>query len=264
MKKRLFGTFFIRPYDKSGYSQPTMAHYPEPCVTSQPCTAIVAEFGKGNTMKAIRKILAVAGAAALVTIAGPAWAAGSYTITAGTTSGGDVAYTGSTSQIDFYTEFVQMGCTSGTADGQLHTGSNATGANIASIDSSTWNNCVGPAGLSMVVTQNSSWTLNAVGTPSGGVTAGTITDVDASIVAINPDTGQPDPALCSFDATGSTDGFFQESDQTLHVTTPTTGQKLTVGNTVGCFGQVLDGDEAFFEGAYALANPAGPIVIAQP
>ena len=219
-------------------------------------------------MKAFRKILAVAGAAALVTMAGPAWAAGSYTITAGTTSGGDVAYTADTTgtapQIQFYTDFVQMGCASGTADGLLHTGSNATGSNIASIDSSTWNNCVGPASLSMVVTQNAPWTLNATGTPSGGSTAGTISGVDASIVAIDPNTGQPNPALCSFDATGSTDGFFQESDQTLHVTTPTTAQKLTVSNTQGCFGQVLDGDEACFEGVYALANPAGPITITSP
>ena len=220
---------------------------------------------RDTIMKALRRILAVTSAAALVTIAGPAWAAGPYTITAGTTSGGDVAYTAATTgaspQIHFNTPNVEMTCASGTAAGLLHTGSSPDGVNIASIDSTTWTDCLGPLGLAMTVTQTGDpvpWQLNVTGTPTGGVTVGTIDQVSAHVAAtVNPDD-------CRFDVTGSVDGNFNESGQALTITTPTAGAQLDVTNVVGCFGLVSDPDTATFEGVYAISNPAGPITITSP
>ena len=273
------GVFFIRSYERNTYQGlfsyvrmtpkaifgQAMALHPESCLTSQPCIVIVAVFGKGNIMKALRRILAIASAAALVTIAGPAWAAGPYTITAGTTSGGDVAFTAATTgvspQIHFNTPNVEMACASGTAAGLLHTGSNPTGVNIAGIDSTTWTDCLGPLNLPMTVTQTGApvpWRLNVTGTPTSGVTVGTIDQVSAHVEA----TGDPD--TCQFDVTGSVDGNFNESGQALTITTPTAGAALRTTNVVGCFGLVDEGGPATFEGVYAISNPAGPITITSP
>ena len=202
-----------------------------------------------------RKILALAGAAALVAVGGAAYAAGPYTVTAGSTSSGTVAYTGTTSgaspQIKFSTPGVDMTCASGTAAGNLHLGANATGANIASIDSTTWTNCIGPLGLDLVVTQVGTWTLNATGDASVDPVAGSITSVNAHVE--NPG------GACSFDVTGTMGGTFSEATQTLAVTPA--GSTLVVTNVSGCFGLVSENDPATFEMSYLIANPAGPVAI---
>ena len=205
-------------------------------------------------------MLAVLGATAALTLgASAAWATGPYTISAGAQTSGTVAYTGSTTgaspQIQFNSPNVEMGCDSGTAAGDLFLGSNATGDDVGSITSSTWTNCVGPFGLPMSVTHAGTWSLNLTGTPTGGVTVGNIDEVNAHVEA----TG--DPETCSFDVIGSVDGNFNESGQALTITTPTAIGALFTVNVVGCFGLVDEGGPATFEGAYALANPAGPIAI---
>lgn len=214
---------------------------------------------------------AVAGATALIAVAGPAWATGTYSISAGSTTSGDVPYTasttGATPQIDFHTAFVNMSCDAGTAAGFLHLGSNVPGDNIASIDSTTWTNCLS-FGLPMTVTQLSPntpatpWILNATGVPTSGVTAGTVTDVKAHVAhtPVNPN----DPSLCSFDVSGSVDGNFNANNQSLNITSPTAGATLVISNIVGCFGQLVDQEEAFFEASYAISNDEGPVSIVQP
>ena len=198
----------------------------------------------------------------LVTIAGPAWAAGPYTITAGTTSTGDVAYTAATTgaapYIFFATPNVQLACDSGTVDGNLFLGSNATGENIGSIASSTWTNCPGPLGLPLTFTQVGTWSLNATGTPTGGVTPVTIENVSVHVEATD------DPGSWAHDITGSMDGILDESTQVLTITTPTHGARLETSNTVGTFGLIQDGEEVTLEMSYELTNPAGPIAITSP
>ena len=213
-------------------------------------------------MKAFRRILAIASAAVLVTIAGPAWAAGPYTITAGAQTSGTVAYTGSTTgagpQVRFNTPYLELGCDSGTAAGTFNLGSNSTGENIGSIDAGTFTECVGPFGLPLTFTQIGTWTVDATAAPSGGVTPVTIENVSVHVEA----TG--DPETWAHDITGSMDGTLDKSTQVLTITTPTAGAALFTTNVVGTFGLVEEGGPATLEMSYELANPAGPIAITSP
>ena len=70
-----------------------------------------------------------------------------------------------------------------------------------------------------------------------------------------------DPASCSFKVTGSVDASFNEGSQSLGVTPPTAGAKLTISNVVGCYGLLADGDQADYTGSYAISTSAGSINI---
>lgn len=216
-------------------------------------------------MKTLRRTLAVAGAAALVAVAGPAWAGGPYTVAAGGTASGSVAVTGVTTglvpQVVLSTPSAVTTCDSSTIAGDINLGVNATGANIATINSSSWNNCQGF--IDFQITHTGTWSFNATGAPTGGVTDGTVTGAHLRAVAINPSTGLPDPSLCSFDVTGSVDASFDQNYQQLQVTAPVSGSTsaLAIANVTGCFGLVANGDPAAIEAVYATANVLGAMTI---
>ncbi|MFB9314526.1 hypothetical protein [Nocardioides plantarum] len=204
--------------------------------------------------------LAVAASAAILAMAGPATAAGPYTLTVGGSSTGTPAFTGTTTSagISFNTPLVAMSCTSATATGTLAPGTGVSGAAIASINATTWSGCIGPLGLPMTVSGSGSWKLNATGTATTGTSdnvAGNISGVTATV----SQTGNP--TACSFKVTGVVDGIFKEGTSQLQVTPPTAVGSLVISNVVGCYGLVANGDPADFNGTYNIASPGGAIRI---
>ncbi|MBC7595781.1 MAG: hypothetical protein H7288_17900 [Kineosporiaceae bacterium] len=207
-------------------------------------------------MKIAMKLLAAAGAAALVIVASPAMAAAPYTVTAGSQTTGTVAFDGATDAIQFHTDFVDMGCDSGSATGDANLGTNATGLAVANIDDTAWNGCLGPLSIPMNVDQIGIWDLNVKGDNVGGVIAGTITGVNARIASATA--GQ-----CEFTVTGQVGGSFNENTQQLAVDDASPDNNLVVSEVVGCFGQVLAGDAAFFAATYDMTNSSdGGLAIA--
>jgi hypothetical protein len=223
-----------------------------------------------------RTCIALAGAAGLLgamAASGAAQASANppYFITSGTTSSGTTGYSASTvdlapsPDILFYTDFVDMSCDAGQANGTINLGSDADGLAIGTVETTTsdWDGCIGPLGLDMVVHPTASWDLNVEG-PAGGVTDGSISNVSATVVAINPTTGSEDPTLCSFDVVGEAVGHFDESDQTLHVEhTPANAatDQLQITSFQGCAGQVEVGDDAYFEAVYDVDAALGALDI---
>ena len=208
-------------------------------------------------MKIAMKLLAAAGAAALVIVASPAMAAAPYTVTAGSQTAGTVTFNGTTTAdgIKFYTDFVTMGCASGSATGTVTLGTNSTGNGVANIADTGWNDCVGPLGIAMTVDQIGTWDLNVQGNNVSGVIAGTI-NVNARIASVTP--GQ-----CEYTATGQAGGSFDENTQQLTVDDTSPDNALVVSNVVGCFGQVLEGDAAYFAATYDITNSSdGGLAIA--
>ncbi|GGF37437.1 hypothetical protein GCM10011519_08720 [Marmoricola endophyticus] len=199
-------------------------------------------------MRKLPTALATLGAAGVLAFSGPAFAAGSYTVTAGGQSTGTTAFTGTAGSISFTTPGADLSCGGGTAGGTLNLGT-SDGTGIADISSASFSDCVGPLGIPLDVTQTGDWTLNATGTP-GAVTDGSITGVSAHVS--NPD-GQ-----CDFDVTGAVDGNFDSANQQLNVTS---GNVLTLSNVNGCFGILNDGDTADFSATYDVVADAGAIAI---
>jgi len=207
-------------------------------------------------MRTARRLAAALGATALVTVAGPAWAAGPYTVSAGGSSDGTSAFSGTAGAITFTSPNTSVNCSGGTAGGTVNLGSNADGSAIASIDSATFSGCSGPFGLSLNITQTQAWTLNATGAPDGGVTAGSITDVAADVTS----TGF---IPCSFSVSGSVDGSFDENTQTLAVAPAGTGG-LTISDVSGCVGFVSNGQVAQMTGSYTISADGGALSITSP
>ncbi len=203
----------------------------------------------------------LAGASAVVLSAGPALAATTYTVKAGTTTSGSTTYsaatTGTTPQIKFTTSTgLNLGCDSGTASGSVKLGSGLSGTALGSITGSTWTNCVGPAGLKLAVTQVGTWNINATGTTSStGVTAGTISNITANV--------SDSAGACKFTVTGTVKAAVTTTatKQLLKVK-PT--QALKVSNVSGCFGQISNGNTASFGATYKIAATAGKLSISNP
>ena len=227
-------------------------------------------------MKIAMKLLAAAGAAALVIVASPAMAHAPYTVTAGSQTTGTVAFDGTTTAdgIKFYTDFVTMGCESGSATGNVNLGTvdgdgdgTPDGNGVANITDTGWNNCIGPLGIAMTVDQIGTWDLNVQGNNVGGVIAGTITNVNARVASVTP--GQ-----CEFTVTGQVGGSFDDEYFDPNIDPPKKQQLLTVDDTspdnnlvvsdvTGCFGQVVTGDQAYFAATYDITNSSdGDLAIA--
>lgn len=199
-------------------------------------------------MKFPRKSLAAAGAAALIVASGTAAFAGPpWTVSVGGSSTGSPAsYTATSGQIDFTVPGQNLGCDSGTAEGTITPG--ATSSKAGEITDTEFINCLGPLNIPLEVNQTSTWDINITGDNSGGVTPGQIGNVSASVS--NPD------GLCSFDVVGTVAGSFDENTQQLTVDNTSGPDTLFVENVDQCFGLILEGDPATFEGTYDLANIA--------
>ena len=219
-------------------------------------------------MKFQRKLsirtIAIFGAAAVLTLAAPAAFASTSQVTVNADASAFYGATTGSPGVNFVAGTEPMDCGSATASGSLVLGSSSNGVGVGSITSSTWSNCTALGGsVNMAVTQNGTWKLNAGDTNnSTGNTPVTVTGVNAHVV----DTSFGG-FVCDFFVTGSVDGYFQESDQTLHITLPTgvamapapapAGLILsTVTNN--CNGAFAQGDPATFVGVYQVGALAAP------
>jgi hypothetical protein len=196
------------------------------------------------------------GAAALVAIAGPALAGVTppYGVSVGGSStAADHAYTAHSSSITFTVHSnvgpQVMTCTDVTVAGNVHAG--PSGENpIASITSSTWNDCKFNSN-DVSVSQNGTWNVTGTGTATSGTTdnvAGNITGADANVSF----------ATCGFEVTGSAAGTFDEANQQIDVNE--TGGHLSIASAgIGCFGILSAGNTADFVGNFTITSPDGAI-----
>lgn len=206
-------------------------------------------------MKRITKAAALA-ATGIIALA-PAAMAATYTVAVGgSTTVGTNAYTASTGGINFDTNYgVPMTCSSGTAQGNIQRGATftpPTPTTVATITNTTWSGCIAPTlfNTQLNVTQVGTWNLRADSAPVGGVVSGTITNVSAQVRSVIND-------RCEFDVNGTVDGSFDSNNQTLSIDDGTFD--LVISNVVGCFGEVLNGDEADFGATYAISTTGGNV-----
>lgn len=186
--------------------------------------------------------LMTAGAAAVATaLAGPAFAA-SWTVTGNTNADG--SYSAAAGTTTLKDGSVNLTCTSATAKGVLANGSYATGDGIGTIAASTFTSCSGPLGLRFNVTQNGTWSINAVQPDAtAGVTDGTITNVSASLSGPS----------CTATVTGGVQGTYTNGTGVLSVNPSApnpNGVQLTVSGVSGCFGLIKNGDHPTFTASY--------------
>ena len=204
--------------------------------------------------KVSRAVVVPAIALSALALGSASFAASSYNLTAGSAPAGTVVNytattTGASPQVTFIdtTADVTLNCVSASAKGEVTVGTNQSGTGIGTIDSTGWNTCTGPGGLSLTVTGSHPWSLNATGdTNAAGETDGTVSAVNAHVAGD-----------CSFDVTGSVDATYKNGTTTLDL--PGTTSTLTISNTsFGCiFVNVSDGDKASFKATYQVAADNG-------
>lgn len=209
----------------------------------------------------IATVAAAAGAAAIVA-APAAFAAGlTYNIAAGTHHSGTAAYVGKTvkgTTIKFrdVTTKLDMGCAGGTASGALKLGRRVAAAKAGTITKTTWRNCTGPGGLTLVPTQVGTWYLNGRGKTVKGNTPVYVSNVKAKVAA------SPTASLCNFVVTGAADGAYHNATHRLSLAPARkSGHQLKVSNVHGCLGTINNGDTVTFKAVYAIASKAGKIKI---
>jgi hypothetical protein len=169
-------------------------------------------------MKFRKSIVAVA-VTGLVALAGPAWSSGPHDVGVdGDTSG--TPYFFSATSTDAHFGILAFGfipfdwyCDAITFFGTVNTGVDVSGADAATITSSTWSNC-DYAGNPWTHTPDHtpSWSIDLTGSASAAtsdVVAG-----DLSGLNLNIDISSP---ACNFDVTGSMDLSFDEANQRLQI-----------------------------------------------
>jgi hypothetical protein len=215
-------------------------------------------------MKLIKLGVATAALSSLA-FAAPAMAAPPYDVLVGGSSAdADYPFTGTAAPIDFVAHGlfgdIEMFCDQAEATGVVHGGAGQSGADVATIQDSTWTGCVGPLGLDMTVVSSGDWLLNVTdtsvtGPPAGDAeVTGNISQVSAYVFATFDEGG------CAFTVTGEADGHFDEVNQDLVVAedgTVSNGNDLTISVAGGgstCSGLIADGDQASFDGSFDVAT----------
>jgi hypothetical protein len=182
--------------------------------------------------------------------AGPALAAGTWTIT----PGGTVTFGVAPVTIKDTKTGVTLTCTGGSLTGTLKAGSGLNGTSAGSITRGTINGCGGPLGLKFTLTLlDLPWHINLISYDSSTrLVRGTISHMEISFAAPG----------CSFviDGTrgGASDGRvnFTYSDSTHQV--KISGGNLHIYNVAGCFGLVANGDPVSLTTSFTL-TPAQSI-----
>lgn len=207
--------------------------------------------------------------AALALTAGTAVAGGNlYTVAVGgSSSSGTHGYTAADNDgITFEVEnqgtsnVVTMTCDSVDVAGTIQSGSGIE--DIATIDSSTWNNCQFGS-IALEVSQVGTWVLNG----DGPATSAATDVVDGHVHNVEAHVESTIPGLCSFNVRndndpemGRADGQFDEATQVLRVNESGFSGDLTVYDVSGCLGAVSNGDPAnFLDGNFTINSPDGPI-----
>jgi hypothetical protein len=210
----------------------------------------------------------LAAAAALATAIPAAFAAGTFTVIAGSASPGTVAQftgttTGTTPQIYFTdtTSNVSFTCDSGTAPGSITTGTGLSGTPIATINAAatTWVNCQF-AGWNLIFTGSGTWALNT----SSGSAAGASGNI--SNVSLTASGTGSFGTTCAFTISGSVPVSYTNATSTLAVN----GGGLTisgVSGSCGSLGIIYNGDAATLQTSYDVSAQNAtynPIHITQP
>lgn len=220
----------------------------------------------------LMKLGVVTAALSSLAFAAPAMAAPPYDVLVGGSSADtDYSFTGTAAPIDFVAHGafldVEMDCLQSVATGFVHGGSGQSGADVATIEDTTWTDCTGPLGLDMTVVHGGSWLLNVTDTAVTGPPAadasvdGNISAASAYIYATNDESG------CAFSVTGAADGQFDEVNQDLVVAedgTVSDANQLTISVAGGgstCSGLISDGDPASFAGTFDVVTSGGAIDI---
>ena len=197
---------------------------------------------------------ALAATAGLALVAAPALASAPYT----------VAYDGDTSGASHSTTWTAKGDTILSANGNtytcsnsqltttVHTGTNATGNDIADVTAATWTGCTFTGLLNATVTVTSpSWHFNATGGNTSGTSdtiSGTLTNISNVSIDIAGPFGD-----CTFNVSGSVGGSLAEDNgkggQELDVSSSNLAVS-NVNNAFTCLGLVSNGNAATFAGSY--------------
>lgn len=195
-------------------------------------------------------LASVATAATIGLGAGQAFAAGGWSVS----PGGNITGTaGKTTLTDTATGTV-LTCASAKATGTAKKGTGLPGNGIASIKTATFNNCMGPLGLTFTVkTAHLPWSLNAK-TFNSGVTHGTLTGIHATLTGSGC-SATVDGTGASAD-NGQVAGTYSNGTHRLKILA--SGGNLHVYNVKGCFGLIHSGDKSNFVGTYKI-TPAQTI-----
>lgn len=190
----------------------------------------------------------VTGAAIVAAIgmaASPASAAGTWTVSGGTS----FTATAAKPILKDLNTGTTLNCTSSTAGGTATNGTGLSGTNLAAINSLSFTGCTGPAGISFTVApQALPWHLNGASYNSTtGVTTGTLTGVIAKLTG-----------LCNATFAGTTSSTsgatltatYTNSTHTLAIT----GGNLKAYSVSGiCVGLINNSDLAVFTASYVVS-----------
>lgn len=207
--------------------------------------------------------IALAAAASLACAVPAAFAAGTFTVTAGsaTTLDNPIVLTAATSgaapQVHLTADGSTFTCDSSSMPGSTAVGAGLSGADILTLDatSATWTNCQG-AGFTFTVTSSSNWPFNA--------TAGSSTGVSGNLGLNLSMTGTNSfGATCNFTIAGLIANY-DNAAATLGI--DDTSTISGVSGTCESLGVIKNGDRATFQANYVVtaSNSAyNPIHITQ-
>jgi hypothetical protein len=199
-------------------------------------------FEKGRRMR--KQIAALASTAATVVAvlalgAAPALAS-TWTVTHGGTA---IRFSGKL-VIQDVTTGESVTCPTSAAALALLNGTGLSGTNIGTLSSVAFGGCSGLLGFSVSVTVTGTWDLNA-GSYSGGVTTGTITNVDLTISS----------TVCEATIMGTADFSYTNTTGVLELSRD--GDLMTVTSAI-CLGLFSSGDIAALTGSLTADSTPYP------
>jgi hypothetical protein len=122
---------------------------------------------------------------------------------------------------------------------------------VGTITKTTFTNCTGPLGIKFAVKQNGTWNIVATKATSGGVTAGGVTNVSASLSG----------SVCTATVAGSVQGTVTNPSGTkkpllkFSPTAPNPNKFVLKIKTASCLGVLRAGDIVQYTGSYTITNP---------
>jgi hypothetical protein len=202
----------------------------------------LSSLAKGGLMTA------AAVAATVGLAASPASAAGTWTVSGSTGSGGAFTASATKPVLKDANTGTTLTCASSAATGTAPNGTGLSGTNIAAINTVTFASCTGPAGISFTVaSQSLPWHLNAV-SYSGGVTTGTLTGVRAKLTGLcNATFAAPSGVNNGATLTGS----YNNATHTLSISGASALKAYSVSGI--CVGLINNNDLASFTAAYVVS-----------
>ena len=193
-------------------------------------------------------VTAAAVAATVGFASSPATAAGTWTISGSSGSGGAFTASATKPVLKDVNTGTTLTCATSAAAGTATNGTGLSGTNIAPISSVTFASCTGPAGISFTVaSQGLPWHLNAV-SYSGGVTTGTITGVKAKLSGLCSATFAAPSGVNNGATLAAT---YNNSTHTLSVNGASALKAYSVSGI--CVGLINTNDLATFTAAYVVS-----------